>query len=92
VIPIKQTNKQTKKNNEEGQDQPVFAQAIKYSNAIFRPKLQLNFNYTHKKNRRKNSLALKKEKMTVKLRQGRVDIQIIQFDTFKKKYLQNLRK
>jgi hypothetical protein len=39
VIPIKQTNKQTKKNNEEGQDQPVFAQAIKYSNAIFRPKV-----------------------------------------------------
>lgn len=55
-------------------------------------KLQLNLITPTTKNRRKNSLALKKEKMTVKLRQGRVDIQIIQFDTFKKKYLLNLRK
>lgn len=39
VIPIKQRKKERKKNNEEGQDQPVFAQAIKYSNAIFRPKV-----------------------------------------------------
>lgn len=55
-------------------------------------KLQLNLITPTRKNRRKNSLALKKEKMTVKLKQGRVDIQVIQFDTFKKKYLQNLRK
>lgn len=55
-------------------------------------KLQLNLITPTRTNRRKNSLALKKEKMTVKLRQGRVDIQIIQFDTFKKKYLLNLRK